>query len=431
MLVAIVATFGGVAHTDPKREVPDYDGRGNPDADAGAWPLWIPRVVLSPLYVASEYVLRRPVGALLSRAERGRWTDTLAHLFRFGEGGRSLIVPLVWFDAGALPRIGAYYATDDFAAADNRLEAQAMTWGMRSVQVALADRYTIDPIESAQVHLAVGRSDDHLFLGLGPDATTDTRSRYALERVELGAGYRRRLGAALQLDTEAGVHHVGFLDGECCGDPALDTRIARGEVMAPPGYREAYTAAHAAVELALDARRPRPEPGSGGYLHAWGKPSFDVRGGRSWLEYGGVAGGALDLTGHRRTLHAQIALDLVDALSGSTPFTEYPVLGGEVMCGFLPGWMTGRSTAAAELGYSWPIWLGIDARARFAVGNAFGEHLAGLSPSKLRMSGDLGLTTDTDHERGFAIAVGIGTETFEHGSDVTSVRVMFGTRWGS
>jgi hypothetical protein len=431
VLVAIVATFGGVAHTEPKREIPDYDGRGNPDADAGAWPLWIPRVVLSPLYVANEYVLRRPLAAFIGHAERGRWTDTFTHLFRFGEGGRSLIVPLVWFDDGALPSVGAYYAAGEPDASGNTLAIQATTWGPRSMQGSVADRYAIDPIESAEVHLAIGRSDDHLFLGLGPGATTDTRSRYALERVEVGVGYRRQLGDTLRLDAEAGVHHAGFLDGTCCGDPALDTRIARGEVMAPPGYREAYTAAHAHVDLALDARRPRPEPGSGGYLHAWGRPSVDVHGGRSWLEYGGVAGGALDLTGHRRTLHAQIALDLVDALSGSTPFTEYPVLGGEVMSGFLPGWMTGRSTAAAELGYSWPIWLGLDARARFAVGNAFGAHLAGLSPNQLRMSGDLGLTTDTDHERGFALLVGIGTETFEHGSDVTSVRVMFGTRWGS
>jgi hypothetical protein len=52
-----------VARADATREVPDYDGRGNEDAHPDSWALWIPRVVLSPLYVISEYVLRRPIGA--------------------------------------------------------------------------------------------------------------------------------------------------------------------------------------------------------------------------------------------------------------------------------------------------------------------------------------------------------------------------------
>src|SRR5215471_10789725 len=61
-----IAVAAGTSHAEPKRDVPDYDGRGNPDADAGSWALWIPRVVLSPLYVVNEYVLRRPVGALVT-----------------------------------------------------------------------------------------------------------------------------------------------------------------------------------------------------------------------------------------------------------------------------------------------------------------------------------------------------------------------------
>ena len=80
MLVVVEA----VAYTNPKREVPDYDGRGNPDAHEDPWPLWIPRVVLAPLYVVHEYGVRRPLGAFVRKAERDHWAYTVESIFRFG-----------------------------------------------------------------------------------------------------------------------------------------------------------------------------------------------------------------------------------------------------------------------------------------------------------------------------------------------------------
>jgi hypothetical protein len=76
------------------------------------------------------------------------------------------------------------------------------------------------------------------------------------------------------------------------------------------------------------------------------------------------------------------------------------------------------------------VWLGLDAQTRFTVGNAFGEHLDGLAPRKLRMSGDLGFTTSAAHDQGFEILVGLGSETFEQGAQITSVRVTVGSRRG-
>jgi hypothetical protein len=100
------------------------------------------------------------------------------------------------------------------------------------------------------------------------------------------------------------------------------------------------------------------------------------------------------------------------------------------MPGFLPEWLTGRSIAAAQLGYSWPVWLGVDARTRVTAGNAFGGHLDGFAPRRLRLSGDVGLTTSNDPDNGLELLVGLGTETFEQGASVTSVRVTLGLRRG-
>jgi hypothetical protein len=388
-------------------------------------------VVLSPLYVTNEYLLRRPLGAVVVHAERERWADTVAHLFTFGEGDRNLIVPTALYDFGLLPCVGFYFAADDAVAHGNQLRVHAATWGPKWINATAVDRYQLDAADRVQARVEFKRSEDNLFFGIGPDVTSDGRSRYGLERVEGSLGYRRQLAEASRLDVEAGVHRITFIEGECCGDPALDTQVADGKVMAPPGYRAPYTTAFARVGLTLDSRRARPDDGSGGYVSLQARPSFDLHDGGSWIAYGGTLGGAIDLTGHRRTLRLQLAVDFVDSMSGATiPFTEYPVLGGEEMPGFVTGWLTDRSTAAAQLGYTWPVWLGLDAQTRFTVGNAFGEHLGGFALDKLRFSADFGFTTSTAYDQGFEMLFGLGSETFEQGARITSVRVAIGTRRG-
>jgi hypothetical protein len=436
-LAGIVASLGAVSQADPKRDLPDYDGRGNQDArrESGAsWALWVPRVVLSPLYAANEYLLRRPLGALVRRAERDRWADTFVQLFTFGEGGHSVLVPTASFELGRLPSVGIYYAGDDVLARGNTLRLELATWGPRRIHAVAADRYAIDDASRIEARLELSRAADHLFLGLGPEVTDDTRARYGVQRIESTVRYRRWLPGAARIDAAAGVQRTGFIAGDCCGDPSLDARVAREELMAPPGHRDAYATAFGRAELTVDTRRPHPEPGSGVYLHAHGTPSVDLHRARSWLRYGAVVGGALDLTGHRRTLRLQVALDFVDPIAGGAdpaiPFTEYPVLGGERMPGFVAGWLTGRSTATAQLGYTWPVWLGLDAQARFTLGNAYGARLTGLAPGALRMSGDLGFTTSSARDQGVELVVGVGSETFDQGAEVTSLRVMLGSRRG-
>ena len=51
-----------LADTSPKRELPDYDGRGNQDAVPGTWAIWIPRVLLSPVYAVNEFALEPVTG---------------------------------------------------------------------------------------------------------------------------------------------------------------------------------------------------------------------------------------------------------------------------------------------------------------------------------------------------------------------------------
>jgi hypothetical protein len=431
--LALLLGAQAIAHADPKRPVPDYDGRGNPDSDGDSWELWIPRVVLSPVYVAHEYLIRRPLGALVTKAEREHWADSVEQIFTFGPNGNHVMYPTALFDFGMLPSVGIYYAGHDEFVEHNTLRVHVATWGRPWISATVADHYAFDRHHTLQARFDFRRSEDNIFFGIGPDVGPRTQSRYGLEKLEGTLTYHLRFPGESRFFADAGIHRIGFVDGTCCNDPSVMERVDAGQLPLPPGYGDSYTTAFGSLDLQLDTRSPKPEPGSGAYLHAYARPDADVHMPRAWMQYGGELGGAVDLTGRQRVLKMQLALGFVDPLQGTAdqiPFTEYAVLGGELMPGFVPGWMTGRSTAAAQIGYTWPVWIGFDGQTRFTLGNAFGEHLAGLGPSNFRWSWDLGLTTNTVRDQGFELLFGLGSETFDQGGKVTSVRFAVGSRQG-
>jgi hypothetical protein len=421
-----------VAAAEPKRALPDYDGRGNQDADGGSWALWIPRIVLSPLYVVSEYVLRRPIGALISIAERDRWIATVANVFTFGPDGDSLLIPTVLFDFGLLPSVGFYFATDNTFAPGNTIKLSAATWGPRWLAATAIDRYTFAAGRSVvSARLDFRRTEDSLFLGTGPDVTRATRSRYGLQRLDGHVGFKHALAGESGLSFASGIRALAYRDGNCCGDPSLASRIADGSLAMPPGYGDDYTALYERAELTLDSRAPRPASATGGYLALHAESNFDLGRGRTWLRYGGVVGGVLDVTGHDRAVGIRIGVDLVDPLQGEVvPFNELASLGSDLMPGFVDGWMVGRSVIAAQLSYTWPVAVWLDGELRFSAGNSFADHLAGAALDKLRLSGDVGVTSIGSRDQGFELLFGLGTETLDRGAHITSVRLAFGSRRG-
>ena len=413
--------------------MPDYDGRGNPDSDADSWPLWIPRVVLAPAYAANEYLLRRPLGAFVTKAEREHWADSVQEIFTFGPKGNNVIFPTALFDFGLLPSVGVYYAGQDFLADDNTLRVHAATWGRPWISATVADHYAFDNSNTVQARFDFRRAEDNIFFGIGPDAKSSNQSRFGLEKAEASLSYHAKIpGRESRLQIWGGVHRLTPVGGTCCNNPSVLERVQMGDFAEPPGLTETYTSAFGAVDLLLDSRAPKPAPGSGAFIHAWAQPNKELPGDRAWMQYGGVVGGSVDLTGRQRVIKMQLAVSMLDQIRGMRPipFMEYPVLDGDLMPGFVPGWLRGQSVAAAQLGYTWPVFIGFDAQTRVSLGNAFGEHLDGLIPGKFRWSWDIGLTTNTKRDQGFEILFGLGSETFDQGAGITSVRVTIGSRQG-
>ena len=75
-----------------KRPLPDYDGRGPRPTTPGEVALWVPSVVLSPVYFTTEWLIRRPLGAAISAAERADLPTILYNFFTFGVEHKAGIV---------------------------------------------------------------------------------------------------------------------------------------------------------------------------------------------------------------------------------------------------------------------------------------------------------------------------------------------------
>jgi hypothetical protein len=151
-----------------------------------------------------------------------------------------------------------------------------------------------------------------------------------------------------------------------------------------------------------------------------------------WLRYGAIAGGFLDLNDRARVLSLSVATLFSDPLTNSpVPFTELVQLGGsEPMPGFVPGRLFGQSALVTTLGYHWPIWVWLDGTIQAAVGNVYGQHLKGFDANLFRFSGALGFQTAGTSDNPVELLIGFGTETFERGAQLNSMRLVFGTSRG-
>jgi hypothetical protein len=433
--------LASAAAAEPKRDVPDYDGRGNKDAVPSA-ALWVPRVLLSPLYAVHEYGIRRPLGAVMKAAERNNWVQRAENFFAFGPDRDMIIYPTVAYDFGLLPSVGASLHWNHAFIRDNTLEAHAGTWGADWIATRADDTLAWDGGKLAETsRVSFVRRDDNLFYGVGPDVTSATRARYGLQRADATETLTRRFAGESQLAVTVGTRSSTLRDGTCCGDPSLFDATA--EVMTPPGDDQSHLTVYERAALRLDSRPARPASGTGGYVEVHGEDHVDVHTGDAWVRYGGEAGVDIDLDGLQRNVKLFASTELVDPIGahGDVPFYELAQLGGEdmltgflggddTMAGFLRGWMNGRSVVTSGVAYTWPVWTWLDGQARIAVGNAFDDHFDGFAASKLRLSADIGVTTISARTNGIQILVGAGTETFEQGGRITSVRIAIGTRRG-
>lgn len=423
----------GSGAVSPKRAVPDYSGRGEPPTTAGDVALWIPRVILFPFYVVSEYVIRRPLGWLITTAERNQWPSAIRDFFVFGPDKKAGIVPTAFLDFGFRASFGVYAFWDDLLGPGNHLRVHASTLGPDWLQGAIADKIPLGNDAYMDLRVDGAHRPDNIFHGLGPRTLQDRRTRYGIDQVRARPVFEMTWWKSSRVSIEGGFKYVHFRDDACCDDPSLATAIRDGWQTAPPGFGRGYSSVYQRAELTVDSREERPADQSGVRLELEAEHGSNVR--RStdnWVRYGGTFGGILDVK-NNRTVSLSVTTLFVDPISqgAEIPFTEQVVLGGSgPMRGYLYGRMIDRSAAVATLKYKWPIWVFLDGTIQVAAGNVFGPQLSDFKTKLLRLSSAIGVESIGSPDHTFELLAGFGTETFDQGAAVTSLRLLFGTNRG-
>jgi hypothetical protein len=425
-----------VRDTPPKRDMPDYDGRGAPPTTAGDVALWVPRIIFSPVYFVTEFILRRPLGWAIAGAERAGLPDVLYNFFFFGPDHKAGFAPLVFADFGFNPSVGLFAFWDDAFAKGNDLSFHGSLWNPEDwIAGELTDKIHLGHKQTVAIDFFGIRRPDRVFYGLGPTSLERNQSRYGQAMLQASATFDLPLWRSSGVKAGAGVRSVDLYHGDYGRDPSVEVSVARGVFTSlPPGFGSGYTAEYNHLAAAFDTRRPRPEDGSGVRVAAEAEEGNDVRHspGGGWIRWGGTVGGFWDIYGKHRVLSLDLFSQFADQLgSEPIPFTERVTLGGDMpMPGFFPGRLVGDSAAVATLKYRWPIWVFLDGSLQAAVGNVFDGHLDDFKPSLLRFSSSIGFESVGTTDNGIEILFGIGTETFDHGGQVDSFRFVIGSNRG-
>jgi len=419
----------------PKRSVPSYSGLKETSSTRDAL-LWIPRVALSPLYLVSEFGVRRPLGYLISEAERAHLPQFLYGLFFFGPDHKAALLPIAFVDFGFYPSAGLYFFWKDLPREGDELRIRAATWGERWLSGSISQRLRLSAETDLVLHATGTRRPDYRYFGVGADSRKQDATRYGASRYELGATLSVELGGLSTFSAGAGYRRVHFHRGQGFDDdPRLDDEIARGTVRAPAGYAEGYSLLYCRAALALDSRRPRPASQSGVRVELDGELMSRVapRADASFVRYSTSTAGFWDIADSGRVLSLSVSMMFVDPLQSGqeVPFTELAALGGDGrMRGFQPGRLYGRSSVVASVRYRWPIWIWLDGSIQIAAGNVFDAHLQDFSFDRLRLSGAIGVESVGAPDSSFELLLGAGTETFAQGTQISSIRLIAGTNHG-
>jgi len=422
-------SYMGPETDPPKRPLPNYSGReGNPKTFKQGF-LWVPRTIFFPLYFLFEFVIRHGLGVATSEAEERELPTRVRDAFVFGPNDDYKIYPVFLIDFPLRATVGVNGRFRNIPVDNTTLSLSGNFGGVRFLSGSLGVRWN-PPDRTWQLG---GSADaerfEDLFYGLGSEASADNRARYDVVGYDMGVNYMVEPWKRGAITLNTGYRYRAFgADARGTTIPELveDAKISE----LPPGFPEGYSAWFLDARIEFDSRRPRPEPGSGVRFGGGFDLGVDpVRGDTSdrWIVYGAAVRGFLDVSGHNHTLSLGAIALFSDALRGEVPFTELPVVSGSgPMPGFVGRFLSGDSAFVVNFQFTWPIWILLDGKVFFAVGNVFDGHLSNFAFDDLRMSFGGGVQAHGAEKTYFELMFGGGTETFAQGSKVTSFRVLFG-----
>ena len=431
--------YAGPVYADdpPRREVPDLDGRPPSDAnDVADALLWIPRILTGPLYLVSEYLIRAPLGALLTPLEEEGVLDVL-----FASGGQFGFIPTLYFEFGTSPSVGFYAFADRFPFEENRISLHAAMWGDEWIRTIVKNRTLLGSGLDLVLRFEARRRPDQLVEGIGFNATDRARARFGVNWLEARAELNHRVWRRTRFVYFAGYRSVGFDDRGWNGDPSV---YQRGGNL-PAGYATGYELFFARAHLTLDTHNPVRELTRARLRARFLVESNAAFGGltqvddrqllSSWIRWGGELAVSTDFLGQGRVLMLRFQTELVSPIDPDldvVPFYELPDAGGSrgPFPGFITGQLRGQSMLGLRLEYVWPVFALLDGVINMTIGNAFGVHYEDFAFERLRLGWGIGIVPRFSGEHLVEVTFGLGTDTFENGTNIVQGRLTVGARHG-
>lgn len=447
------------AEVGEPRPLPNYDGREAPAASAGEILIWVPRIVLYPVHLVMNYVVRVPIVWAVTRLEEYYVFKRVERLLSFRDG-KSIIFPTFFGDFGLRPAIGLANNNTDLFFKGNDLSLSAGFGGDDFLMASVINNTKVLSDNSGRLRLFGNFTlrPDQPFYGEGPFTSTDERYNYKVRRIEAGWELRAVLedlswisfGQTLRdvnFNNDGIGDDIGMLDtpanrapANCSEeDYASRPRVGTSVPYAPCGYTNdgGYRLLESRLQAKIDTRDPDTEyrGGTGMLFEAFGSFEFDpLNVSRNFVRFGGEVGGFWDVSGVGHTLALRLYAEFTErtgSVNDPIPFTELAALGGmETMRGFLPRRFVGDSAFMATASYRYPIWSLLDAELFASIGNVFDGYLSGWSFERQNLSTGISLRTSFTRDSSLQILFAVGTNRFEESENdnfkVDSIRFAFG-----
>lgn len=433
-----------------KRPLPQYADTA--DRGPGRAAMWVPRVLLFPLYVVTEYGLSRPAGALYTWAERNRIRERYFDFFTFDEERKIGLYPTGTIDLGLRPTVGAYFVWND-ALGHSDVKVRVTTGGLDLWTVNALLHAPIDRWSYLRWNADYSRRPDSAFYGLGRDVR-EKGAHYLAEHFFARGSFSQQRDR-LVVTTSAGVVAARFDPGpDGVADEALADAIGSGRLEAPPALEDGLLAVFTGVNARFDMRPPRRPPlnklrdlehvdRSGASIGLHATQFAGLRSTRAtpndaartphWLRYGGALAYSVDVTGTQRTLQLETLYAAVEPVPADNPvpFTQQISLGGSYpLRAFTGGRLIDESALVTTLSYNWPLLPDLDGSLSYSVGNVFARHLRDFDVGHFRSSYGVGVETVSSLDHPFEILLAFGTKPFDEGGALDTVRFVLGTSAG-
>jgi outer membrane protein assembly factor BamA len=386
-----------------------FDGRVRDRGSARRKLLWIPRVLLAPLrwlLRGVAWLARPPTEA----GERHHVVERVLRLF-MSRDGLIGVYPTLSYTAGFTPFFGGTFFDRRVIGEGTALQLSLAGADSNNIMTSAWMRPTHE-LRAVELELAVAyeRRNDQLFTGIGLPSQLVNGSRYAHDRVDVGALVDFQPARAVRFTLAGRFGWRRFGNGRLVGDDlpideVFCLRNARN-VCIPgtvdprlvPGFHEGTQFVRGSAAVRVDTRDSTFRPSSGVALHLEAQYTHGV--GFDESSYVRLHGGieaALDVWQRSRVLVVRVLTDLLLPTSSAiVPFSELVVIGGhDDLRGARPGRYRDFSSLLMSLEYRWPIWMWMDAQLFADYGGTFGEHFAGFSTRELVPAVGVGLRVRT------------------------------------